>query len=257
MKSARRIVCIYIAVAVIWIITSDYLLSSLVIESEQLTWISIIKGLFYVLTTGLLLYLLIRSEMNHKNRLIRDLEKAVILRDGLIQEVHHRVKNNLQNIISIIHIETDSGGFTEATRHKILNKLHALSAVHDVVYKTEGFMKISLPVVLDNLFEHRRLNRQENLLDLDPDIEYPVELMVSLILCINELFQIFEDSGIPFSVTIKAKDCSHMDIFVHHNPVSDFKFVLSDVFMFLDASQACVIYDKKDQGSDFCITFNT
>lgn len=39
-----------------------------------------------------------------------------------------------QNIISIIHLETDEVGLTDETKNRILHKLYALSSIHDLVY---------------------------------------------------------------------------------------------------------------------------
>jgi hypothetical protein len=60
MKSvALKLTIIYIGVGVLWILFSDKITVALAPDISELLWFQTVKGVSYVLLTGLLLYLLI------------------------------------------------------------------------------------------------------------------------------------------------------------------------------------------------------
>ncbi|EOZ98732.1 Phytochrome, two-component sensor histidine kinase [Indibacter alkaliphilus LW1] len=76
MKPELKVVLIYIAVGVFWILLSDKIL--LLIfgsnELEQIAYLQTVKGVFYVAMTGLLLYLLIRKYYEAMDKKVKELE---------------------------------------------------------------------------------------------------------------------------------------------------------------------------------------
>lgn len=253
MKSAVKIVLVYIFIALSWIILSDTILSYLVHEYEYLARFSLVKGIFYVFATGLILFLLIRKEMLRKSQLILQLEKTLRLRDELVREVHHRVKNNLQNIISIIHLETEQYGYTEHTRERILNKLFSMSAVHDVVYRMEEFRNISLLHVIQNFFSYLHVYYEDETLNIAPGVEYPVEEMVSIMLCLNELFQKVTDAGLPFVVKISAADSSCIDVLLEFPEPGAFSCKPDDISLFLERKSGEISCQEVQNGIKYSI----
>tara|TARA_Y100001968_G_C19445312_1_gene765065 strand:- start:2506 stop:4593 length:2088 start_codon:yes stop_codon:yes gene_type:complete len=72
-----RIVCgVYLIVGIGWIILSDQLLNILVGVNAQLSILQSYKGIFYVIVTTLLLYLLITKLVKHQNYLYSQLDKS-------------------------------------------------------------------------------------------------------------------------------------------------------------------------------------
>lgn len=74
-RSALQIALAYAALAVVWILGSDYLLSLLVSDPQQAASLQTAKGTAFVLLTGGLIFLLVRAEMNsalRANATLRD-----------------------------------------------------------------------------------------------------------------------------------------------------------------------------------------
>ena len=70
----------------------------------------------------------------------------------LIREVHHRVKNNLSMITSIIGIIIENGGpFTRSTFESLRVRINAISNIHEQLYKDEDFENINIGEYLENL----------------------------------------------------------------------------------------------------------
>ena len=76
-----------------------------------------------------------------------DLEKALDERVVMLQEIHHRVKNNLQIIASLLRLETNRLAEDDAARRPMetsIQRIHAMSLVHETLYQSEGFRLVEL-----------------------------------------------------------------------------------------------------------------
>ncbi|WP_038581106.1 HD-GYP domain-containing protein [Dyella japonica] len=69
MKPQFRIVAIYVVVALLWVFFSDRLLLSFEMDTRTLSLLHTIKGCFYVVVTGALLYWLIGRDVRRMDRL--------------------------------------------------------------------------------------------------------------------------------------------------------------------------------------------
>ncbi len=82
-----------------------------------------------------------------------DLENTVHERDVLIKEVHHRVKNNLQLMSSILSMQarTARNADTRSALRKVQDRLASLAAVHRGLYETPLVSQVRVDVLLDDL----------------------------------------------------------------------------------------------------------
>ncbi len=82
-----------------------------------------------------------------------DLENTVHERDVLIKEVHHRVKNNLQLMSSILSMQARTAP-TQDTRsalRKVQDRLTSLAAVHRGLYETPMVSQVRVDTLLNDL----------------------------------------------------------------------------------------------------------
>lgn len=82
-----------------------------------------------------------------------DLENTVHERDVLIKEVHHRVKNNLQLMSSILNMQarTAPGSETRSALRKVQDRLASLAAVHRGLYETPQVSQVRIDTLLNDL----------------------------------------------------------------------------------------------------------
>jgi len=111
----------------------------------------------------------------------------------LLKEVHHRVKNNLNVIASImgLHESTLSGKEREELL-KSKSRIEAIALVHEMLYKDDKFENIDFNTYMHRLTDlllGMYANEQEILVDIkSDDIKIPLSVMVQLGIMINELF---------------------------------------------------------------------
>lgn len=98
-------------------------------------------------------------EINTQNEQLRKLlsiqEKLVIEKEWLLKEVHHRVKNNLQIIISLL--ETQATFLNDDALIAIQNSQHriyAMSLIHQKLYLYEDSSSINMAVYLSDLLAY-------------------------------------------------------------------------------------------------------
>lgn len=74
-------------------------------------------------------------------------------KETLLREVHHRVKNNLQIVSSIVSLETDGTG-NPADRDRLLrcqDRIHAMAYVHENAYLSGQISEIDMPSYLERI----------------------------------------------------------------------------------------------------------
>lgn len=130
----------------------------------------------------------ITTEKDYTNHLIKtDREKTVLL-----QEIHHRVKNNLQLIMSFINLEKR---FHKGEYEKILDiterRITSLALIHERIYKDENMNYMNIAKFLADLdkqlINHSSINDIEFIRKLDDDLTFSINIVTPLSLIINEL----------------------------------------------------------------------
>lgn len=95
-----------------------------------------------------------RLEIEGKLREALD-EKTALLgeKELLLKEVHHRVKNNMQVVASILSLQADllEDPATVAILRESQNRVFSLSLVHEQLYKTSNLASINFREYLENL----------------------------------------------------------------------------------------------------------
>ena len=116
-------------------------------------------------------------------------------KEVLLKEIHHRVKNNLQIIVSLLNLQA-ANFEDEKFLHSIQetqNRIIAMSLVHQRMYQTSDFVAIEFRDYISSLFENNKLFYNAKEYDVDfqnntsPLLKIDIETSIPLGLIINEL----------------------------------------------------------------------
>lgn len=109
----------------------------------------LVSGIFIVLA---FLYLLYRRNKTNI-RLNYELNESLKEREVLIREVHHRVKNNLQIISSLLNLQGEKADESNATEILKISqsRIEAMSMIHENLYKSARLSEIFFNEYVSNL----------------------------------------------------------------------------------------------------------
>lgn len=120
-------------------------------------WI-FISGIMALGILALLLYRLQKvktnanRELKNKNIII---SKSLEEKEILLKEIHHRVKNNLQVITSLLNLQAnsiDDPSIAQAITDS-KNRIHSIALLHQNLYQTTDVSKVDIAVYFDNVLQ--------------------------------------------------------------------------------------------------------
>ena len=130
---------------------------------------------------------LYQMELNETNEKLQD---SLNSNRFLLKEVHHRVKNNLQIILSLLNLDVrynkkNPEVVIESTR----NRINSMALIHELAYKSDDFSCNVLDYLhsqLNILFQSYHVNNINVNYDVE-DMELDIDILIPLGLIINEL----------------------------------------------------------------------
>lgn len=131
------------------------------------------------------------ANIRYENKSI-ELEKNYKKIQNLIHEIHHRVKNNMQIISSLLNLqmyETDDEKIKNALNNT-KNRIQSMALVHSKLYGNETIELIKIKEYIENLFE----NISESFMLKSKKIDLNIEL--------EEYFQLNIDTTIPIGLIL-------------------------------------------------------
>ena len=184
-------------------------------QRNRFWWLVALAGVLVLLSISLFVTLRYRSA---KNKVI---QRQANDKEVLLRELHHRVKNNLQVISSILSLQSHK---TEDPLAKKAitdsrTRVEAMSLIHQKLYQRENLTSIDIRGYIEELsgviFEAYGYDRDsaELILDVAP-IQVDVETAIPLGLIINELLSNtfkhgFTDDGTHPRVRVALAEVDH------------------------------------------------
>jgi len=193
--SALRMVLIYDLFGGVWIFFSDRILLQLAPDVQNYLLLQTYKGWLFVFCTALLLYFLSVREFHVRDKVTEDLASSVLEKDELMRELHHRVKNNLQLILSLINLQRNNKEIDLLSRdilQQLYMRVHSIAVFHEKVYRLELYRNIPLADYIREIVNSAYYEYSEALyrirIELDlSDREVTVERALPLGIILNEL----------------------------------------------------------------------
>jgi two-component sensor histidine kinase len=199
-------------------------------RSRLLINLSIGSILLLVVIIGLLYNSYKVKQKNNKELMIKEneisqqnikLQHLLEDKEWLIKEIHHRVKNNLQTVISLLNSQSAyiDDDLALSTIKNSQHRIHAMSLIHQKLYMSENISTINMPIYINELVEYLKdsFNLKQNIrfkINID-EIELDVSQAIPLGLIINEAvtnsikYAFPDNSQGIISISLITKDTDH------------------------------------------------
>lgn len=132
----------------------------------------------------------INASLISKNKVI---EKQNTENVTLLKEIHHRVKNNLQIIVSLLRLQKSelTSEESRAQFQEAINRVLVMSSIHKKLYQQDNLIDVNLKQYLEELIrELKALFKNNKQIEVIVDCEFPhmgLKTLVPVGLIINEL----------------------------------------------------------------------
>ena len=153
------------------------------------------------------------------------LELMVREKDVLLQEIHHRVKNNLALVSGLLYLQTEAVDNCEAQikLKEAQLRIQTMAMIHEMLYSTHSFSKIDLKIYLNELVSNIAKNFKPEYLNLEIDIHGTSQLIeidkaIPIALLANEITVNSMKYAFPnqlegkFTVTININESNELEI---------------------------------------------
>lgn len=119
-----------------------------------------------------------RKELDQKNTFLEkvnnDKDKLLKEKEWLLKEVHHRVKNNLQMVTSLLYSQSVylEDGAAKLAVNDSLRRMQAMSIIHQKLYQDQNTSVIAMPEYINDLVQYLHESFDvENKIVFEQDIE--------------------------------------------------------------------------------------
>ena len=125
----------------------------------------------------------------------QNVQASLAEKELLLKEIHHRVKNNLQVISSLLDLQSQYTHDALATEmfRECQGRVRSMALVHERLYRSQDLGRVDfasyIESLTDHLFESYRANRHNIrlLLNLSPEIRLTIDTAIPCGLLLNEL----------------------------------------------------------------------
>lgn len=134
-----------------------------------------------------------------------ELEKYYQKQEILMQEVHHRVTNNLQIISSILRLYKNEGSIqNNKPLEEIQGKVEAMALIYQNIYKSFETDHINVKSYIKDLTNHLAYSHEAIKINFKTEINFEyldMELLVPIGLLITEVFYLWMNCGLVHKVS--------------------------------------------------------
>ena len=120
--------------------------------------------------------------------------KSLREKDLLLKEIHHRVKNNMQVISSILGLKSQESGNSELDEilKDVQNRIRSIALIHESLYKSDDFSRINFYDFVEKVMENllKSFNIEEGKIHFTvtgEDMTLGIDIAVPCGLMVNEL----------------------------------------------------------------------
>ncbi|MBO0341642.1 MAG: sensor histidine kinase [Bacteroidota bacterium] len=258
--------------------TGDFSISENTVPLESRNWFAYLSVVFAVyLLGGVFGKNLLRAHHRlYKSR--NEIQERIEEKETLLKEVHHRVKNNLQTVSSLLSLQ--SRAIDDSKISNIIkssqNRVVSMAMVHEMLYKRDDYLsKIELEPYVKELCDYlvrsvKGSNRNVKVnLDI-ADYKLSIDTVIPLGLIINETitnalkYGITEGSDGEVHISVEKLDGNRYKMYLGDNgvgyseeinPKTSNSLGLKLIYNLARQLRGSISRDYSKKGTHYCIEF--
>ncbi len=172
---------------------ADFSFVSNVVPEQSKNLFALLSVLFSVYLLGGVFGKNLLSSHHNLYKTKDELEAKITEKETLLKEVHHRVKNNLQTVSSLLSLQSRNNQDKKVKEllKSSQNRVISMAMVHEMLYMREDIGKIEYKSYVQELAEYliRSIKGTSSNITLDidiPDLKLNIDTAIPLGLLINE-----------------------------------------------------------------------
>lgn len=151
-------------------------------------------------------------DITEEKEIQNQLEKTILERDFYLKEVHHRVKNNLQLLLSLTRLKTKDG---KIETHEIEDSISSIARAYEAIYQSDEIHNISIENYLNQIIKPIIYGREIEFSITSIDFKRNIDFMIPIGLVATELVN---------------NSLKHAFVSTHHNKI-DFSICLEGNYL--------------------------
>lgn len=171
----------------------------------------------------------LRQEVAERQHAEARIRASLHEKEILLKEIHHRVKNNLQIIASLLYLQTqkiNAPQFAELL-HESQNRINSMAFVHEMLYQSDDYTRVDFGLYLrslsTSLMASYGIDQHQIALGISaPDVTMSVNLAIPCGLIVNEVVSNALKHAFP------GGRCGNIRIVIAQLPDKRYQLELSD-----------------------------
>ncbi|MCJ7811937.1 ATP-binding protein [bacterium] len=174
----------------------------------------------------------LQKELTERLKVEELIKASLKEKDVLLKEIHHRVKNNLQVICSLLYLQSKNAKDEQALEmfKESENRIKSMALIHEELYQSENIVRIDLADYIQRLTSHlsNSYGIKMGIIDISLQIDkvsLSIDKAIPCGLIINELVSNSLKYGFPneakgkISVVLISENENHVTLTVKDNGV--------------------------------------
>ena len=162
------------------------------------------------------------------------LNEALEEKNILIKEIHHRVKNNLNVVVSLLNLSEEKIDSIETAREAFRQsreRIYSIALVHENLYQSEHLSEVEMEGYIQNMVWHLKADSPAGqaeityLLDIEK-LKLDITKAVPCGIILNELIMNAQKHAFPqnkdgnIAIGLKEKADQMIELYVHDNGIA-------------------------------------
>ena len=143
-------------------------------------------------------------DITEEKAMEEDLKRAVRERDVLLKEVHHRVKNNLQLLLSMSRLKDKNG---TVYTHEIEDSIKSIAGAYDAIYKSDRLDKVAsksyLEKIINPLIHGQNAHFSIDSVKFVENIDFLIPIGLIITELVNNSMKHGRNNGHPLHLNVK------------------------------------------------------